>query len=443
MCKGKGKGKGKSSNQSYKDDELNVKSKEAMKEADMIRLESEQFLMEASDNETEEVNSDLDMDQFLSEEGKRETENEKEKKKTEFDKSQLTDLPILAPEMEAIINNSLNSSEETVLIDAYRIPIRPSDVKTLLNGKWLNDNIINFYMQMIVARWEEDRENFRSVYALSSFFYPKLMQGGYDSIKRWIKDVDIFSHSLILIPVHVERDHWCLATIDMEAKLIVYYDSLGGKNNPALRLIDSFLQQEHLTKRGSALGINYEKMNAKNIPQQKNGSDCGMFVCKFAEYLSRKAEFTFSQSNMPYFRKRMMYEITRNELLYPSKVPIRIKSPSPAKSPNHSNFTDRYGCVSHSWSEEQAKAHGYKGVMNSWPWYCTDRSEQFDRKPFFLAACHEPEKVIKYLRQEISETQARIERMKAKQEKETININISSLTWRLQMLQEEEKWLIR
>ena len=56
-----------------------------------------------------------------------------------------------------------------------------------------------------------------------------------------------------------------------------------------------------------------------DIPQQdkKNKSDCGMFVCKFAEYLSRGAEMTFNQANMPYFRRRMMWEIVKNNILHP------------------------------------------------------------------------------------------------------------------------------
>ena len=33
----------------------------------------------------------------------------------------------------------------------------------------------------------------------------------------------------------------------------------------------------------------------QGIPQQMNGSDCGMFACKFAEYITRGAQITFSQ----------------------------------------------------------------------------------------------------------------------------------------------------
>ena len=48
-----------------------------------------------------------------------------------------------------------------------------------------------------------------------------------------------------------------------------------------------------------------------------NGSDCGMFTCKFAEYISRRARFTFNQKDMPYFRRRMVYEIVKNSLMFP------------------------------------------------------------------------------------------------------------------------------
>jgi len=39
----------------------------------------------------------------------------------------------------------------------------------------------------------------------------------------------------------------------------------------------------------------------QDIPQQMNGSDCGMFACKFAEYVTRDARITFSQvSDVPF-----------------------------------------------------------------------------------------------------------------------------------------------
>ena len=443
-CKGKGKGKGKSSNPNFKANELNDESKEAkMKIED--KIESEQFLMEVPGNETEEFNSGLDIDTFQLKEGQRKTKDEKKKKKTVFDESHSLVLPKLRPELENIINKVLKSSESTVLIDAHKIQIRTSDIQTLSGLNWLNDEIINFYMQMIVARSKADPVNFRSVYALSSFFYTNLKNKGYDGIKKWTKDVDLFSYSLILIPIHIDierAEHWCLATIDMDKKTIVYYDSLGGDNKFALKLIFDYLQQECKARKGLELDLRkWETFNARNIPKQNNGSDCGMFTCKYAEYLSRGADFDFCSSNMPYFRKQMMYEITRNEILYPSSVPIRVKTPPPVESPNHSNYIDQYGHVVHHWSEKQARAHGHQEVMNSWPWFSTVKPVQLDLKPITQLMCMNKKKRLNSLREEIADVQKRIDRIKAKQEEETININLDSLTWYLHDLQETEEWI--
>jgi Ulp1 family protease len=53
----------------------------------------------------------------------------------------------------------------------------------------------------------------------------------------------------------------------------------------------------------------------QNIPSQKNGYDCGVFTCIFAEYSSREEEFDFSQAHMKYLRNRMIYEIVNAKLM--------------------------------------------------------------------------------------------------------------------------------
>ena len=65
------------------------------------------------------------------------------------------------------------------------------------------------------------------------------LEAGYNSVKRWTKEVDLFSYSLVLVPVHL-GDHWCLATIDMDKKSIVYYDSMGG-NNKVIDIVTKFI----------------------------------------------------------------------------------------------------------------------------------------------------------------------------------------------------------
>ena len=90
------------------------------------------------------------------------------------------------------------------------------------------------------------------------------------------------------------------------------------KNSLEVNKSDRRLTHRDVSEKGSELDPNeWRQLIVKKIPQQMNGSDCGMFTCKFAEYLSRRARFTFSQSDMPYFRRRMVYEISKNVLLCP------------------------------------------------------------------------------------------------------------------------------
>ena len=61
--------------------------------------------------------------------------------------------------------------------------------------------------------------------------------------------MDIFDHNIILVPVHLDM-HWCLATIDMNRKVMMYYDSMGGSNKGCLWALAKHLHDEHLYKKG-------------------------------------------------------------------------------------------------------------------------------------------------------------------------------------------------
>ena len=117
------------------------------------------------------------------------------------------------------------------MIDDHKIQITVKDIDTLSGLNWLSNEIINFYMKMIEARAEADKKMYRAVKGITSFLYHRLKEAGYSSVKRWTKEVDLFSYSLVLVPIHLKQErHWCLTTIDMDTQSIVYYDSMGGNN---------------------------------------------------------------------------------------------------------------------------------------------------------------------------------------------------------------------
>lgn len=118
-----------------------------------------------------------------------------------------------------------------MVAEANGFEIFGQDLRTLFEpspNNLLNDNIINYYMGLIADR--NKKENFRSVLPFSQHFFTNLNEYGWDKVKRWTKRIDLFSFSLILIPIHWDlkgQGHWCLAAVDMDEREILYFDSCG------------------------------------------------------------------------------------------------------------------------------------------------------------------------------------------------------------------------
>ncbi|XP_033899653.2 sentrin-specific protease 2 isoform X2 [Acipenser ruthenus] len=226
------------------------------------------------------------------------------------------EFPPLTQEMEQAIHKAVgHRNPDEVLSSSFKLRITRRDLSTLTPQSWLNDEVINFYMNLLVARSE--REGCWRVYAFSTFFIPKLRAGGYQAVRRWTKGVDLFEKDLILVPVH-QGVHWCLAVIDFRTKTVKYYDSMGQRNEGVCRILLHYLKEEFKSKKSKDLEVSkWTVTSAKSneIPQQMNGSDCGVFACKYADYIARAKPMTFTQHHMPYFRKRMIWEILSQKLL--------------------------------------------------------------------------------------------------------------------------------
>ncbi|XP_031834010.1 uncharacterized protein LOC116427612 [Nomia melanderi] len=223
-------------------------------------------------------------------------------------------LPSLTEEMMQDVKNALiPRPPDEVLVEGFGLRITRKDIHTLADLNWLNDEVINFYMNLLIARSTGDK--YPKVHAMNTFFYPKLISGGHTSLKRWTRKIDIFSQDLIVVPIHLGI-HWCMSIIDFRDKSIRYYDSMGGNNLKCLSALRQYLEDESLDKKKQTYNTSNWKLEcAKNIPQQMNGSDCGVFSCMFAEYICANKKITFTQQDMPYFRNKMVYEILKSKLL--------------------------------------------------------------------------------------------------------------------------------
>lgn len=203
-----------------------------------------------------------------------------------------------------------------VIVSKFSMNITRADLNTLVGSNWLNDEVINFYMNLLVERSERRAEDdYPKVYCMNTFFIPKLLQSGHLGLRRWTRKVDIFAYDIIPVPVHVGEVHWCMAIIHMRDKTIKYYDSMGKPNEHVLEALEQYLKDERMDKKKEKFDMSdWEKVSVPDCPRQMNGSDCGVFSCMNAEFVTRGSAITFSQQHMPYFRQKMVCEIAAGEM---------------------------------------------------------------------------------------------------------------------------------
>ncbi|KAI0786043.1 cysteine proteinase [Abortiporus biennis] len=229
----------------------------------------------------------------------------------------------LPPQDEEHVRHLLR--KKGVIAKCVREQVMDKDLALLKPSEWLNDEVINFYGQMILSRSEACKENPGAksdpkargkplnVHYFSTFFWAKLKGEGYERARlaKWTKKIDIFSKDIILIPINHNNAHWTAAAINFRQKRIESYDSMGMERPIVYKLLRMYLDAEHRNKKKKPFDFTgWVDYVMEDIPQQENMFDCGVFTCQFLEYLSRGEEyFPFSQPNMPYFRRRMIWEI--------------------------------------------------------------------------------------------------------------------------------------
>ncbi|XP_071373523.1 sentrin-specific protease 2 isoform X1 [Centroberyx affinis] len=233
------------------------------------------------------------------------------------------DLPRLTKDMAAEVIRALAQSDPNLVLSAaFKLRITQRDLSTLQEGSWLNDEVINFYLSLVMERGSGQAAGLK-VYSFSTFFFPKLrgggggQAGGHAAVKRWTKAVDLFQYDLILVPLHLGV-HWAMAVIDFKSRTVKSYDSMGQRHDDICNLLLLYLKEEHKAKKGRDLDSTkwtVGSLRANEIPQQKNGSDCGVFACKYADYIAKGKPLSFRQCHMPLFRKLMIWEILNQKLL--------------------------------------------------------------------------------------------------------------------------------
>jgi Ulp1 family protease len=241
-------------------------------------------------------------------------------------------LPPLSQDWEKRVEHTMRMQlNRQIATSVAGTPISRRDMGTVLPGigddpiGWLNDEIVNAYMETIVKRGREiqgqkptGRVETPKVAAMTSFFYQQLSdpKKGVHSVQRWAKrqgvngdkllDVD-----LLFIPVNTNY-HWTLLVISGSGRALMYYDSLGGKGATVIAHAKEWLKQE--------LGSSYNEdewvVQDATSPRQDNGSDCGVFALTSAKLLIKKIDpLAYGPSHIPMQRRRIVAELLNGGLM--------------------------------------------------------------------------------------------------------------------------------
>ncbi|KAF4685843.1 hypothetical protein FOZ60_005991 [Perkinsus olseni] len=194
------------------------------------------------------------------------------------------------------------------------------DIDLLGPEQRLNDNLIDFFLSLFTGAIAQN-----SAYAFSTFFYSQLtqksLQIGWERVKNWTKNVDIFAHDLLLFPINEANQHWwliavirpkalarainglpnlgaegCLVALDSRSCEIIeekkLLRSLQRKAAAAVvwYLGKAFAEangpgQQKVDKKSITRLLNLSGIFPENSPKQMNEFDCGMFLLEFAKRL--------------------------------------------------------------------------------------------------------------------------------------------------------------
>lgn len=210
-----------------------------------------------------------------------------------------------------------NRMKVLVLHKHSGIEIRGETLQCLKPCAWLNDDVINLYLELLKERETRDPQRDFKCHFFNTFFYVKLTRPSYNykAVRRWTRHkrlgYNLIDCDIIFVPIHGVV-HWTLAVINIRECKFMYLDSLNGSDPTILTALAKYFVDEVKDKNGKTIDISSWDMEyVKHLPLQQNGYDCGMFMLKYIDFYSRGLGLKFSQTDMPYFRVKTAKEILR------------------------------------------------------------------------------------------------------------------------------------
>lgn len=142
------------------------------------------------------------------------------------------------------------------------------------------------------------------------------------------------NYKRFFFPLNPGLNHWAFVRVEIKDREIYYHDSYAhqGKAKDFLNNIQAFMQamlkeEALLAKRPYVEGINtviykfsekFKLIDDEKYPRQDNPYDCGVFMLKGIDFLSRNQKLSFTSKDIQYFRTLITVEVINGKLMTPS-----------------------------------------------------------------------------------------------------------------------------
>ncbi|KAI3637339.1 hypothetical protein MIR68_004664 [Amoeboaphelidium protococcarum] len=189
------------------------------------------------------------------------------------------------------------------------VPVYKQDLLTTWSGGWLNDEIINGFIEYIRFTHVEDG---MKVHIMNTFFYQLLTEHEsgycYDKVKQWTRKVDISALDRVIVPINYQNYHWLSAIINVRSSIITVYDSMHsyGLCEEVGHILRRYLHDEWIDKNHPGRSEDWEIVLGKQFPHQSDGSSCGVFTSLVMLYGTIGQDFDFSQADIINVRQRIV-----------------------------------------------------------------------------------------------------------------------------------------
>ena len=178
----------------------------------------------------------------------------------------------------------------------------------------MNDNLVEFLMFNVLELARKKTLQYLQLF--STQFYTKLVstptnctssllklteaKQNYANVHRWTKRINIFNKTVHIYPINEEKSHWYLIVAIFPSvqhdfqPYIAVLDSNGAYDKQfAVDQIKNYLVEEIEAKSIesiSARSVKAMETHFPNLPQQPDGSSCGIYLVYYVKQLLRRLE---------------------------------------------------------------------------------------------------------------------------------------------------------